>query len=675
MNPLLTKFTLPPFSKIKTEHIVPAMEEVLREAQIGIDALLKIGDKTWLNFAEPLEHIQMKVMHHWSPISHLNAVANTDELRKVYNLILPKLTQFFTNLGQNHTLYTALIDLKEKNDYSEYSAAQKKVIDNAIRDFKLSGVALNDNDKKEFKKIKTKLAELSSKFSENVLDCIHKWEHLIIEKKELLGVPEISLNLFKQNAVDKKLEGYLINLDAPCYQPIMSYCDNRILRKKVYHAYSTIASVSGPHLDKFDNTEIMIDILTCRKKMAQLLNFDNYAQLSIETKMAESAKSVIDFLENLIEASKKQGSAELNEIKQFALENDAIKDFEIWDAAYYSEKLKEKNYAINQNQLRPWFPIEKVLDGLFNITKKLFNIEIRLNAKVDTWHPDVRYYELYNQNKMIASFYLDPYARKKKQGGAWMDECNASFDILNQQQKPVAFLTCNFSPPVGGQPSLLTHDETLTLFHEFGHGLQHMLTKIPYPSISGINGVAWDAVELPSQFMENYCWDKEQLKAFTEHFINKNSLPDDKIEKLLRAKNFSSAMQMLRQLEFSLFDFRLHLEFDSPNFKGVQQLIDEVRSTVSVLQPPHYNKFQNGFSHIFAGGYAAGYYSYKWAEVLSADAFSLFEQKGLFDQATANKFKACILESGGSEDAAVCFKSFMGREPEIDALLRHSGIN
>ena len=675
MNPLLSEFTHPPFSEIKTEHVVPAMEEVLRESQIGIDALLLISDKTWNNFVEPLEHIQMNVMHHWSPISHLNSVANTDDLRKVYNIILPKLTQFFTDLGQNHTLFKAMVDLKEKKEFKYFTIAQKKVIENAIRDFKLSGVALNQKDKDEFKKIKTKLAELNSKFSENVMDCIYKWEHNIIDKKELTGVPDISLNLFKQNAIDKNLDGYLINLDAPCYQPIMSYCENRVLRKKVYHAYSTIASVSGPHLDKFDNTEIMSDILSCRKKMAELLGFGNYAEFSIETKMAENPSSVIDFLNKLIDASKKQGTEELNEIKEYALQNDGIEDFEIWDAAYYSEKLKEKNYAINQNELRPWFPIEKVLDGLFQITKKLFNIDIKINTSIDTWHPDVRYYELYNENKLIASFYLDPFARKKKQGGAWMDECNASYEILNKKQKPIAFLTCNFSPPVGKQPSLLTHDEMLTLFHEFGHGLQHMLTTIPYPSISGINGVAWDAVELPSQFMENYCWDKEQLKTLTSHFINQESLPDDKIDQLLKARNFSSAMQMLRQLEFSLFDFRLHLEFNTAYFKDVQEVIDEVRSSVSVLQPPHYNKFQNGFTHIFAGGYAAGYYSYKWAEVLSADAFSRFEENGLFDQTTSYNFKSCILESGGSEDAALCFKRFMGREPKIDALLRHSGIS
>ncbi|OQX34652.1 MAG: oligopeptidase A [Oceanospirillales bacterium LUC14_002_19_P2] len=673
MNPLLEEHELPPFSRIDAEQVGPSVDQLLSDYRTGVESLLVDG-KTfdWASLQQPLDALDDRLSQAWSPVSHMNSVVNSEALRDAYNAQLPKLSELTTWLGQNTALYNAYQQLADSDTFNTLDTAQQKVITNALRDFKLAGVALADDKKQRYGELKKRLSEVTSKYSDNVLDATMAWTKLISDESELAGLPDSAKANARQLAEAKGKEGWLLNLEFPSYLPVMTYSDSCALRQEVYTAFSTRASDQGPNAGEFDNSGLMDEILALRHELAQLLDFNNYAEYSLATKMAESTDKVVEFLEDLAARSKPQAEQELAELKAFAKEVDSFEDLQAWDVAYYAEKLRQHRYAFTQEALRPWFPAEKAIDGMFSVTGKLYGLNFREVQGVDTWHRDVRFYDVVRGEEVIGRFYLDPYAREHKRGGAWMDVCRTRMKYDEKVQLPVAYLTTNFTPPVGDKPALLTHDEVVTLFHEFGHGLHHMLTRIDYAPVSGISGVAWDAVELPSQFMENWCWEREGLALISGHYETGEPLPDEMLDKLLAAKNFQSAMMMVRQLEFALFDFRMHKEYQSG--LSIQGMLDDVRKQVAVVMPPSFNRFQNSFSHIFAGGYAAGYYSYKWAEVLSADAFSLFEENGIFDRATGESFLHEILERGGSREPMELFVAFRGREPQIDALLRHSGI-
>ena len=674
-NPLLEEFTLPPFSRIRPEHVVPAIDSLLQQNRDEIQLLLQSVDKpNWKNFVEPIERLDDRLNRAWSPVSHMNSVVNSDELREAYNACLPKLSAYATEMGQNADLYRAYKAVQE-ND-STLDAAQKKMLENILRDFHLSGVDLPPAQKQRYKEISERLSTLTSKFSENLLDATHAWTKQITDETELAGLPPSALDLARQTAQQRGMDGWLLTLEFPSYSPVMTYADNRDLRYEMYRAYSTRASDQGPNAGEYDNSVLMDEILALRHEAALLLGFSNYAERSLAKKMAESPQQVLDFLNDLAQRSKPQAEQEFAELETWARDEHGVDRLEAWDVAYYSEKLRQARYNISQEELKPYFPQQMVVQGMFDVVSRLFDVSIKQTDGVDTWHPDVLFYEIRDSNagELIGQFYLDLYARPKKRGGAWMDECAVRFRTADYMQTPVAYLTCNFSPPVGDKPALLTHDEVETLFHEFGHGLHHMLTRIDYPGVAGINGVAWDAVELPSQFLENWCWEREALEVVSGHYETGEEIPDDLYERMIAAKNFQSAMQMMRQLEFALFDFRLHMEYDPEKGGRVLEFAEAVRDQVAVVRPPEWNRFAHGFSHIFAGGYAAGYYSYKWAEVLSADAFSLFEEQGVFNEEAGRAFRENILEKGGSVDAMDLFVAFRGRKPEVEPLLRHSGI-
>lgn len=675
-NPLLAEFSLPQFSKIKPEHIQPAVEQAIADCKATIAKVLAENTEfTWQNFIEPIEQVDDVLGKLWSPVSHLNSVMNSDELRQAYEACLPLLSEYGTFVGQHQGLFDAYTKLHQSEHFKTLDKAQQKVITNALRDFKLSGIDLPDNKKQRYGEIVTRLSELSSQFSNNLLDATHAFTVHITDESELAGLPESALAAAQALAQAKELNDYLFTLDFPSYLPVMQYCDNRELREKMYSAYVTRASELGPNAGEFDNSAIIDEILALRHEIAQLLGFDTYADKSLATKMAQTRDQVLQFLQDLADKSKNQGEQDYQEVKAFAAELGQT-ELKAWDLGYYSEKLKQAKYAISDEELRPYFPEHKVVNGLFEVVHRLYGLTIKARAGIDVWHKDVTFYDVYDKNDNLrGSFYLDLYARENKRGGAWMDDCIGRRQLADGSiQLPVAYLTCNFNRPVGDKPALFTHDEVITLFHEFGHGLHHMLTQIDAGSVSGINGVPWDAVELPSQFLENWCWQPEALAFISGHYETDEPLPQSLLDKMLAAKNFQSAMQMLRQLEFSLFDFILHANFDPEGESQVQQVLDQVRKQYAVVEAPAFNRFQHSFGHIFAGGYAAGYYSYKWAEVLSADAFSRFEEEGIFNPETGYSFLTNVLEQGGSDEPHILFEAFRGRAPSIDALLRHSGI-
>ena len=675
-NPLLANSVLPLFSQIKPEHVEPAIDQLLADARATVEQhLIATKNYTWENLIEPLENADDKLGKAWSPVSQLNSVVNNDELRDAYNACLPKLSAYSTEMGQNEALFNAYRFIAESPKYSTLSLAQQKIISNALRDFKLSGIDLDNEKKQRYKEISQELSKLASNYEENILDATNGWSKLITEEADLAGLPPSALAQAKQTAEIDQQQGWKITLQFPSYHAVMTYADNRELRRELYEAYSTRASDQGSHAGQWDNTDIMEKILALRHEKAQLLGYKNFAELSLATKMAEKTADVIHFLEDLAEKSLPQAHKDLAELRAFADEQHDIKDLQSCDAGYYSEKMRQHFYQLSQEEVKAYFPVTRVLPGLFAIVEKLYGLNITEIHSFDSWHPDVRFFQIHDKdNQLRGQFYLDLYARPKKRGGAWMDDCVGRKKTNDSIQTPVAYLTCNFTPPIGDDPALLTHDEVTTLFHEFGHGLQHMLTKIDYLGVSGINGVEWDAVELPSQFMENWCWEKESLQLVSGHYQTGETLPDSLFDKMMAAKNFQAGMVMVRQLEFSLFDFRIHQDYDPALGGRIYETLEIVRSQVAVIHPPKSNRFPHGFSHIFAGGYAAGYYSYKWAEVLSSDAFSLFEEKGIFNQEAGNAFLSNILESGGSQDAMELFIKFRGRKPTIDALLRHNGI-
>ena len=675
-NPLLQDPVLPPFSAIRAEHVEPALSRLLDNCRQHLQQVLASNQPdavTWDSLVQPLEEQDNILNKAWSPVSHLHSVLNSDDLRQAYTTSLAKLTAYSTEVGQNRELFEAYQSLAQSEAFEQLSRAQQQAVNNALRDFTLAGVALPDAQKQRFSEIKKRLSELSTQFSNNVMDATQGWFKQLSQAADLAGLPEDMIALAAQAAEQKGKSGYVVTLDIPSYLAVMTYADDRQLREEMYRAYVTRASDEGPTAGQWDNRPVMEEILALRHEMALLLDFGNYAERSLATKMAEDCDQVDAFLVDLASRSRPIAEKELAEVQDFAQGLGFEKELQAWDLPYYSEKLKQQTYAISQEELRPYFPVNKVVSGLFDIVQRLFAIEVE-ESQADTWHEDVRYFEIKREGDVIASFYLDLYARENKRGGAWMDVCRDRCRVQNQQQLPVAYLVCNFTPAVADKPALLSHDEVVTLFHEFGHGLHHMLTQINVAAVSGISGVAWDAVELPSQFLENWCWEREALALISGHYQTGELLPEEKLNNLLAAKNFQSALQMLRQIEFALFDFRLHRNYRPETFTSVQAEIDAVRQEVSVVIPPAFNRFQNGFSHIFAGGYAAGYYSYKWAEVLSSDAFSKFEERGIFNEKTGAEFLQCILEQGGSREAMELFESFRGRKPNVDALLRHSGI-
>jgi oligopeptidase A len=675
-NPLLDFSGMPRFRDIRPEHLTPALDRFLAENRRRREELLAQSAFTWDNFAQLLEDMNEQLARLWSPASHLNAVMNNEALRKEYNDNLPRLSEYYTELAQDERLYAVYRQIAASPQYAVLTQAQKKIIDNNLRDFRLAGAELPVEKKNRFKEIQKELSALSSKFSDNVLDATDAWELWITDESDLAGLPESARASARQSAREKNRDGWRFNLEAPSYIALMTYADKRELRRQMYEAYVTRASELGPNAGKWDNGPLMQRILALRAESARLLGFANYAEYALQTRMAKSVPQVMAFLRDLGARVKPHAQEDLQQLRAYAHEQHGVTDLESWDIPYYSEKLRQARYSISQEALRPYFPETRVTAGMFEVVKRLYGLSIREINDVEVWHADVRVYEIRDERGDVRGrFYLDLYARANKRGGAWMDDCIPRKRLANGVQIPVAYLTCNFTPPVDGKPALLTHEEVETLFHEFGHGLHHMLTLIDHVGVSGINGVAWDAVELPSQFMENWCWEREALDVIAAHYQTGAPLPADMFEKMRAAKNFQSGMQFARQLEFSLFDMRMHADYDPAGPISVQQLLDEVRREVAVIIPPPFNRFQHGFSHIFAGGYAAGYYSYKWAEVLSADAFSKFEERGVFDRNTGLEFLHNILEQGGSREPMELFVQFRGREPKIDALLRHSGLS
>jgi len=675
-NPLLQTDGLPLFASISPTHIEPAIDHLLKENRTVIQALLQSNEPvSWGNTLQAVEDLDDQLNRVWSPASHLHSVADNNELRQAYNACLPKLSDYATEMGQNKDLYLAYKSVSESDKFASLDDAQRKIIENALRDFRLSGIELDENKQQEFKKIKKELSRLQTRFEENLLDATHAWTKHVTDKNALNGLPESALALAKQKAVSEDKSGWVFTLDFPSYMPVMQYANNASLREEMYTAYITRASDQGPNAGQWDNSELMNEILALRHRQAQLLGYKSYAHYSLARKMANDINEVLDFLNDLALRSRKMAKQELKTLRKFAQLEFGLSELQAWDMAYYAEKLRQHKYALSQEELRPYFPAPQVIDGLFTIVNRLYGIDVKERERVEVWHEDVRFYDIFdNTGSLRGGFYLDLFARTGKRGGAWMDECIVRKKSASDVQTPVAYITCNFTPPVGSDPALLTHDEVITLFHEFGHGLHHILTLVDYSSVSGINGVPWDAVELPSQFMENWCWEREALDLVGKHYQTGELISDDIFKKMIAGRNFQTGMQMVRQLELSLFDFRLHLEYNSIMPVGVQSLLDDVRRRVAVVIAPEFNRFQHSFSHIFAGDYAAGYYSYKWAEVLSADAYSKFEEDGVFNMNTGNEFLHSILEQGGVKEPMEMFINFRGRKPNIDALLKHSGI-
>lgn len=672
-NPLLIFTGLPRFNEIKPEHVSPAIEGLIAEGRALVEQLATSSEApTWESFAKPLEDHSEKLNRAWGQVGHMNAVVNTPELRAAYNDNLAKLTDFGSDISQDERLYKKYKQIEASAGFDKLSPSQQAIIRKQVRDFKLGGAELPADKKARFKEIAEALSKIGSKFEENILDNTNYFKHLVINKADLAGIPEDALQAAEEAAKAENKEGWLFTLHFPSYMPVLQYAENRALRETMYRAYATRASeFSKP---EWDNTGLIKEILALKKEEAKLLGFNNYAELSLATKMADTPKQVTDFLDTLAKRAKPYAEKDVAELKEYAKKL-GLADLQAWDVAYVSEKLREEKYAFSDQEVKQFFPEDKVKAGLFKVVETIFGVQVR-KAEAPTWHADASFYEISNaQNQPIAYFYFDLYARNGKRGGAWMDECITRRKTAQGVELPVAYLTCNFSAPVGGKPALFTHDEVITLFHEFGHGLHHMLTLVDEYSVSGIKGVEWDAVELPSQFMENFCWEWEVLRHMTAHVDTGAQLPRELFDKMVAAKNFQAGMQTVRQIEFSLFDMRLHGDFDPSGDKTALDLLDQVRDEVAVLRPPKFNRFPNSFSHIFAGGYAAGYYSYKWAEVLSADAYSLFEEMGTLSAEAGSRFKNEVLAKGGSRPAMESFIAFRGREPSMDALLRHNGMS
>ncbi len=672
-NPLLDLTGLPRFSSIKTEHIAPAVERLLSENRAQIDALTQAGTPaTWAEFVAPLEDANERLARVWGIVGHLHGVLDSPELRSAYNANQPLIVQYYTELGQNLVLFEKYKALKAAPEFAALAPAQRRIVDNEIRDFRLSGAELPAQQKQRFGAISEELARLSTKFSENLLDATNAYSLHVEDRAKLAGIPEDVIEAARTAADKDGVSGWKFSLQAPSYVPFMQYAAARELREQMYRAYVTRASEFGK--PELDNTPLITQILGLHGEAAKLLGYANHAEVSLVPKMAQTPRQVLDFLNDLAAKAMPFAKKDYAELSEFAAAELGLKRLEAWDLAYASEKLRTARYAFSDQEVKQYFPEAKVMQGMFRVVETIFGVSIQPD-EAEVWDPAVRFFRINDaQGNLVGQFYLDPYARDTKRGGAWMDETISRRKLGARVQTPVTYLVCNFSAPVGGKPALFTHDEVLTLFHEFGHGLHHLLTQVDYLGASGLHGVEWDAVELPSQFMENFCWEWEVLAHMSAHVDSGEALPRALYDKMLAAKNFQSGMQTVRQLEFSLFDMHLHYDFDVSGSKTPQQLLDEIRGRVAVAVPPTYNRFQNNFSHIFAGGYGAGYYSYKWAEVLSADAYGPFEENGVLDPRSGTRFRDEILAVGGSRPAIESFKAFRGREPAVDALLRHSGM-
>jgi len=702
MNPLLDFSGLPRFAEIKPEHVAPAIDQLLTENRALIARLLAdSAQPCWQDFIVPMENANERLARAWGPVGHLNAVMNSPELREVYNAMLPKITQYYAELGQNLALFDKFKALRNSSEFASLSVARKKIIENELRDFRLGGAELPEDKKKRYLEIQERQAELSSRFSDNLLDATNDYT-LVIENSpssqpspasegrgdrtssacktpdELSGLPDDVLQAAQEAAKEKEKSGWLFTLKAPSYMPVMQFADNRALREKMYRAYGTRASEFGKA--DWDNTKLMDEIVQLRGEESRLLGFANFGELSLAAKMAESPQQVVEFMRELAQRARPFAEKDLAELREFARAELGLQELQSWDVGYASEKLREKRYAFSEQEVKQYFPEDAVLPGMFKLVETLYGLQIKASV-APVWHDDVRFFDIRDaQGQLVGQFYLDMYARNSKRGGAWMDDVitrrrlGPDTQTTRGIQTPVAYLNCNFSAPVGGKPAVFTHDEVITLFHEFGHGLHHLLTEVEDLAVSGINGVEWDAVELPSQFMENFCWEWDVLHGMTRHVDSGQPLPRALFDKMLAAKNFQSGLQTLRQIEFALFDMLMHSNFEAGGAKSILELLDEVRAEVAVLIPPAFHRFPHSFSHIFSGGYAAGYYSYKWAEVLSADAYSLFEENGVLNPDIGARFRSEILAMGGSRGAMQSFAAFRGREPSIDALLRHNGL-
>lgn len=702
-NPLLDFSGLPRFSAVKPAHVGPAVDLLLADCRATVARLTEpAAPATWQGFVEPLEDANERLSRAWGIVAHLHGVLDSPPLREAYNANETKVVQYWTELGHNEALFAKYQALRAGGEYARLDRAQRRIVDNELRDFRLSGAELPGDQKQRFAKISEELAGLATRFSENVLDATNAFVLHVQDRAVLAGIPDDVLEAARAAAERDGKPGWKLTLQAPCFIPVMQYAENRTLRERLYHAYSTRASEqygnalaeaerfslecgagTGEPPDaadeetrasKWDNTSLITRILELRKEAAGLLGYASHAEVSLVPKMAESPREVFAFLEDLAEKSLPFARRDFDELRDFAAAELGLATLAAWDIAYASERLRKKRYAYSEQEVKQYFPESKVLEGMFRVVQTLYGVRIEPDS-ADTWHPDVRFFRIGDADgTLVGRFYLDLYARETKRGGAWMDEAMARRRKGESLQTPVAYLACNFPGPVAGKPALFTHDDVTTLFHEFGHGLHHLLTRVDHLGVSGIHGVEWDAVELPSQFMENYCWEWEVLRHMTAHVETGVPLPREIFDKMTAAKNFQAGMHMVRQLEFALFDMRLYDEFDSGSGKTPLGVLDEVRRQVAVVVPPAYHRLPNSFGHIFGGGYGAGYYSYKWAEVLSADAYSLFEANGVLDPATGRRFRDEVLAVGGSRPALESFELFRGRKPKVDALLRHNGM-
>jgi oligopeptidase A len=669
-NPLLATAGLPDYSAIRAEHVEPALRAQLAANRARLAELLQQSAPTFATLVEPFEELQHRLNRVFAPVSHLNAVKNSDALRSAYNACLPLLAEYQTEVGQNEQLAAAYERIRER-EAAQLSPAQTKVLDYALREFRLAGVRLPPAQKARFKELMQELAQLGAKFEEQVLDATQAWSKHVTDERLLAGLPEHVTQRAARLAAERQLEGWVLQLDQPTYMAVMMHGESRELRREFYEAWTTRASDRGPHAGQWDNGPVIGQILARRHEAAQLLGFANYAELSLATKMASDVPEVVGFLERLADHYVPAAKREFAELETFA-----GRALDAWDVPYYAEKLRQDRHAVSEERLRPWFPLPRVLSGLFEVAQRLYGLRISEQPGVAVWHPDARYYAIADaKGRPLGGFYLDLYAREQKRGGAWMGEVTVRKRLGNSDAElPVANLVCNFAPPQPGRPALLTHTEVLTLFHEFGHALHHLLTRVDYPSLAGINGVPWDAVELPSQIMENWAWRPEVLPLVSAHVDTGEPLPRAELDRLLGTRTFHAGLAAVRQLEFALFDFRLHAEFDPAQGADVDALLASVRARVAVVKPPAFNRFAHSFMHVFSGGYAAGYYSYKWAEVLAADAFAAFAEAGVFDEATAGRFLDHVLSQGGSADQMAAFVAFRGRKPDVAPLLQQDGV-
>ena len=676
-NPLLDLTGLPRFAEIEPHHVEPALDALLAENRAQIKKLATQSDRAdWKDFAVPLVLIEERLDRLWATVSHLNAVCDSEDLRRAYEAALEKRTTYQTEVSQNRDLFAGFKRINESGELDRLDLAKQKTVGNAIRDFRLGGVELEGTARQRFAEIATELAAFSNRFEQNLLDATDGWHLDLTAEPDLEGLPETARALARQTAELAGIEGWRFTLQAPAFIPFMMFSSRRELRREMYHAYVTRASDCGPNAGRWDNSVVMDRILELRSEQATLLGYDQYVDYALVTRMATTSANVQIFLDDLVDRTRSHARKDFDELAKFIAQEASDTEFEVWDLPYWSERLRQSRYKFSQEEVRSFFPLPRVLEGMFEVARKLFGIVVRPAASApQVWHPDAMFFEILDDAATVrGQFYLDAYARTNKRGGAWMADCIGRYRKPDGSlQTPVALLTCNFSPPVDDKPSLLTHEDVLTLFHEFGHGLHHMLTKVDEPAVAGINGVPWDAVELPSQFLENWCWERAALDLISGHFESGERLPAELLQNLRDARNFQSGLQMVRQLEYSVFDLRLHSD-ETPGKQSIQDVLDAVRRDVAVIQPPSFNRFQHSFSHIFAGGYAAGYYSYKWAEVLSADAFGRFEEQGLFDRDSGKEFLTEILEQGGVRDPLAMFVAFRGREPSVDTLLRHLGL-